>query len=115
MEEKHFWLKLSIILSVVIVLLIGVGFYAYSKQPTTEEEVRQIELSNGVCANSQDFVIFKKGRFTHGGLYILVDKKTRVQYLYFSNGYQGGLSALIDSLGKPILYQGELPDNTIIK
>ncbi len=114
MEEKHFWLKLSIILSVVIVLLIGVGFYAYSKQPTTEE-VRQIELSNGVFANSQDFVIFKKGRFTHGGLYILVDKKTRVRYLYFSNGYQGGMSALIDSLGKPILYQGELPDNTIIK
>ena len=115
MEEKHFWLKLSIILIVAIALLVGVGFYAYSKQPTTEEEVHQIELSNRVCANSQDFVIFKKGRFTHGGLYILVDKKTRVQYLYFSNSYQAGMSALIDSLGKPILYRGELPDDTTIK
>ena len=115
MEEKHFWLKLSIILSVVIVLLIGVGFYAYSKQPASEEEVHQFELSKGVCSNSQDFVIYKKGQLGMSSLYILVDKKTRVQYLYFSNGYQGGMSALIDSVGKPILYQGELPDDTIIK
>lgn len=38
---------------------------------------------------------------------IYVDKETRVQYLYFGNGYGGGVSVLVDSDGEPLLYEGE--------
>lgn len=36
---------------------------------------------------------------------VFVDKETRVQY--FVN-YHGGITALIDENGKPLLYEGEL-------
>lgn len=39
---------------------------------------------------------------------ILVDKETRVQYLYRGAGYGGGMTVLVDSDGKPLLYEGEL-------
>lgn len=39
--------------------------------------------------------------------YVYVDKETRVQYLYVDNGYDGGLEILVDSDGKPLLYEGE--------
>ena len=39
---------------------------------------------------------------------ILVDKETRVMYL-FKNGYKaGGLTVMVDADGKPLLYEGEL-------
>ncbi|WP_434305689.1 DUF6440 family protein [Clostridium botulinum] len=34
---------------------------------------------------------------------VIVDKKTGVNYLYVSNGTSGGLTALLDSEGKPII------------
>lgn len=42
--------------------------------------------------------------------YLYVDKETRVQYLFINNGngYGSGCVALIDSDGKPLLYEGEL-------
>ena len=42
-----------------------------------------------------------------GGLslstYVLVDKKTGVNYLYAASGYSGGLTVLVDAMGKPIV------------
>ena len=42
-----------------------------------------------------------------GGLsvstYVLVDKQTGVNYLYAASGYSGGLTVLVDALGKPIV------------
>ena len=34
---------------------------------------------------------------------VIVDKETGVNYLYISNGTSGGLTALLDSEGKPII------------
>ena len=38
-----------------------------------------------------------------GSIEILVDKETGVNYLYVSSGYGGGLTALLDKDGKPIV------------
>jgi len=34
---------------------------------------------------------------------ILVDKETGVNYLFISEGYSGGLTALLDKDGKPVV------------
>ncbi|MBQ9860263.1 MAG: hypothetical protein IJO76_06270 [Clostridia bacterium] len=34
---------------------------------------------------------------------VLVDKQTGVNYLYVTSGYSGGLTVLVDALGKPIV------------
>ena len=34
---------------------------------------------------------------------ILADTETGVQYLYFGNGYGGGLTPLLDAQGQPVL------------
>ena len=38
-----------------------------------------------------------------GTEFILVDKKTGVNYLFVSQGYGGGLTPLLDRDGKPII------------
>ena len=40
-----------------------------------------------------------------GGTQIWVDLETRVQYLWHSEGYAGGLTVLLDAEGKPLLYK----------
>ena len=35
--------------------------------------------------------------------YVLVDKQTGVNYLYVASGYSGGLAALLDTQGNPIV------------
>ena len=41
---------------------------------------------------------------------IWVDKETGVNYLYHSSGYAGGLTALLDGEGKPIVTPNEKND-----
>ena len=38
-----------------------------------------------------------------GSEYILVDKKTGVNYLFVQSGYAGGLTPLLDRDGKPVI------------
>ena len=38
-----------------------------------------------------------------GSEFILVDKKTGVNYLFVQSGYAGGLTPLLDRDGKPII------------
>ena len=38
-----------------------------------------------------------------GTIQIWVDKETGVNYLYHSSGYSGGLTALLDKDGKPVI------------
>ena len=42
------------------------------------------------------------------GYFILVDKETRVMYLFAKYGYGAGLTVMVDEEGKPMLYEGEL-------
>lgn len=42
--------------------------------------------------------------------YLFVDIKYKTQYWYNDTGsYEGGLTLLVDSEGKPLLYEGEIP------
>jgi len=34
---------------------------------------------------------------------VLLDKETGVNYIFYQNGYAGGLTALLDSQGKPVV------------
>ncbi|MBQ8683029.1 MAG: hypothetical protein IJ518_00750 [Clostridia bacterium] len=34
---------------------------------------------------------------------VLVDRQTGVNYLYVASGYSGGLTVLVDAMGKPIV------------
>jgi hypothetical protein len=43
---------------------------------------------------------------------IIKDTKTGVLYLFCSEGYAGGLTPLLGSDGKPILYDRELTDKS---
>lgn len=44
----------------------------------------------------------------NNGCIILVDKETRVMYLYVKTGSGAGLTVMVDEEGKPMLYEGEL-------
>lgn len=46
--------------------------------------------------------IYSQGGFSTA-LQIWVDKKTGVNYLYTQSGYAGGLTALLDRDGKPVI------------
>ena len=37
---------------------------------------------------------------------IIVDKETRVMYLFRKHGYGGGLTVMVDADGKPLTYMG---------
>ena len=43
------------------------------------------------------------GGFSGPETFILVDNKTGVNYLYVANGYNGGVTPLLDRDGKPIV------------
>ena len=45
--------------------------------------------------------------YREGDLDIYYDKETKVQYMLVNNGYGAAMTVLIDSDGKPLLYQGE--------
>lgn len=49
------------------------------------------------------FIIKEKQGGFSVGTYILVDRETGVNYLYANSGYSGGLTVLVDALGKPIV------------
>ena len=40
---------------------------------------------------------------------VIVDRETRVQYFYHPGTTSHTLTVLVDSVGKPLLYTGELP------
>lgn len=55
---------------------------------------------------NERFIINKNGSYLEIGTYILIDKKTGVNYLFVScGGIQGGggLTVLVDADGKPIV------------
>lgn len=34
---------------------------------------------------------------------VIIDKETGVNYLFFHDGYAGGLTVLVDAMGKPLV------------
>lgn len=49
------------------------------------------------------FIITQKHSGFSLGTYVLVDKQTGVNYLYVNGGYGGGLTVMLDAVGKPIV------------
>lgn len=49
------------------------------------------------------FVITQQNTGFAMSQYVLVDKQTGVNYLYVASGYSGGLTALVDAMGNPIV------------
>jgi len=45
----------------------------------------------------------ESGGFTGPSTYVLVDRKTGVNYLYASSGYGGGLTPLLNRDGTPVI------------
>ena len=41
---------------------------------------------------------------------IIIDKDTRVMYLWCENSYKGGLTVMLNPEGKPLLYEGDLEE-----
>jgi hypothetical protein len=98
-------LLLSALLLINVVMLT-----VFSCREVSPEERHQVELLRQTAAHSKGFVLYDCESISRvGDAYILVDKTTRVQYLYIVDGYRASLSVMLDSVGKPILYTGELP------
>jgi hypothetical protein len=55
-------------------------------------------------------VVYKQGMSLAENIRVIVDKKTRVQYLTMTNGYAGGMTVLVDSSGKPLLATNTEPE-----
>lgn len=50
------------------------------------------------------FVIVSEQKTGFGtGTVILLDRETGVNYLFYQNGYGGGLTPLLDNQGKPVV------------
>lgn len=49
------------------------------------------------------FEVIYKGSSGLTSQKVLVDKETGVNYLFISEGYSGGLTALLDKDGKPVV------------
>lgn len=58
--------------------------------------------------NSGRFKLIDEMYMESDGYFILVDKETRVMYLFAKYGYGAGLEVMVDEEGKPMLYEGEL-------
>lgn len=65
-----------------------------------EELIKQGYIEN--IKPDRFFVTFEDNRFA-----IFVDTETGVQYLVYAVGYKGGVTVLLDSNGKPLLYTQE--------
>ena len=52
-------------------------------------------------------IVHSESSKAFSGTMILRDKQTGVHYLYIASGYGGGLTALLDSEGKPVMDKSE--------
>jgi len=52
-------------------------------------------------------IVHSESSKAFSGTMILRDKQTGVHYLYVASGYGGGLTALLDSEGKPVMDKNE--------
>ena len=58
--------------------------------------------------STSELVSISYENIDNGFTIIFVHKKTKVMYLYVKKGYGAGLTVMLDSDGKPLLYKGEL-------
>ena len=93
---------------ILIVFLVFVSLYSCGDDTATDDVVEQnVETFAGYIPEfvfSSSSYQIPDSRF---GFTILVDKNTGVQYALITCGYNGYGILLVDSEGKPILYDGD--------
>lgn len=97
MERKTSRLKavLTFIIVFVVVAVGGLLFTGCAYRDRTFQGSGRFKLIDDTNSNAD-------------GCFILVEKKTRVMYLFVKYGYGAGLTVMVDEEGKPMLYEGEL-------
>lgn len=98
MKKKLFCLLLILVLPVCL-LFTGCGTKSENYQDNSSERFVIIEK---IQDNFQD---------TDGNpvsFYIIVDKETKIMYFMVSGNYRFCMETMVDSDGKPLLYEGEL-------
>lgn len=91
MEKKIFCLLLLLIMP--IIFLCGCSDSAQTSEIGKEYIVGNVILVK--VEKGEDFDLF-------------VDKSTKVIYIYNKTAYQGGLTAMLNADGTPMLWEGEL-------
>ncbi len=94
---KHY----SFIKSIIGILLI-LSINSCGGPDTTKKETVQY------TEKSRFFVLHLPNDQEVSNFEILVDKETRVQYLFFRDFYQCGLTPLLDKDGNITFYEGEI-------
>lgn len=70
----------------------------------------------GCTSTLQDIIPQQEERFvavfeqtidSYTGCKILVDKETKIMYLFVTGGSRGGLTVMVDAEGKPLIYNEE--------
>lgn len=97
MERKTSRLRavLTFVIMFVVVAIGGLLFTGCTYRDNTFQDSGRFKLLDEINKNSD-------------GYFILVDKETRVMYLFAKYGYGAGLTVMVDEEGKPMLYEGEL-------
>lgn len=94
-------MKKSLLLVLAALILVGCDF---SSSPGPKEN---LGMTSSI-KSSRFFTVYLDD--TDYGF--IVDKETRVQYLWHQPfaTHEGFMSVFVDSLGKPILYEGDIPE-----
>lgn len=88
--------KILMCVIVAALLVLCIGCSTIDVADATETDVGNV------------FNIVESGKMPEYGYYeVLVDKTTRVMYFYTSKQYSDTMTVLLDSDGKPRLYEGE--------
>ena len=97
MERKTSRLRaiLTFVIMFVVVAIGGLLFTGCAYMDNTFQDSGKFKLVGGTNTMND-------------GYFILVDKETRVMYLFVKYGYGAGLEVMVDEEGKPMLYEGEL-------
>lgn len=97
MERKISRLRavLTFVIMFVVVAIGGLLFTGCAYRDKTFQDGGKFKLIDNANLNTD-------------GYFILVDKETRVMYLFVKYGYGAGLEVMVDEEGKPMLYEGEL-------
>jgi hypothetical protein len=86
------------LLIIICVAFLIIGCFS---APPSPEEAKQVKEN----LKTSRFFVTNLG----DGFNVVVDRETRVQYiLYAPDPHRGYMSTLVDSLGKPILYEGKI-------
>ena len=86
------------ILSLILCLMLSCSLVGCGESNTVDTTIKFRHLGNNI------FMILDVGELDS----IWVDVKEKTQYLYIDDGYDGGVTLLVDSEGKPLLYEGEI-------